>query len=174
VTRINPLPSLNQGDTENIVTTIANTDPATEFLKSSIEQRSIVLQELGLLRYAKLLTQMKLDEGNIACVTQFLSHPSRIKFPQLMGTNLAGLKLDGVNFIRANLSDANLAGCCLRDTDLIFGNFSRANLTGADLRGATLNETIWTGAIVLGCDFRDSIGLGSRQVIELRSSGGIF
>jgi uncharacterized protein YjbI with pentapeptide repeats len=156
------------------VTIITNRNTAKEFLKSSIEQRLVVLQEVGLLRYAKLLTQIKLDESNIPCVAQFLSNPSRIKFPQLMGANLAGLNLDRVNLIRANLTGANLAGCCFRDSDLIFGNFSQANLSGADLRGATLNETIWTGAIVCGCDFRDSIGLGSMQGQDLRSSGGIF
>lgn len=166
--------SHGKGYQADIVTTIANRNAATEFLKSSIEQRSIVLKEVGLWRYAQLLTQMKLDEGNISCVAQFLSHPSRIKFPQLMGTNLAGLSLEEVNFIRANLTGANLAGCCFRDAELIFGNFSQANLSGADLRGATLNETIWTGASLRGCDFRDSIGLGSLQVQDLRSRGGIF
>ncbi len=150
------------------MTTISNSNTATEFLKSSIEQRLIVLENVGLLRYAKLLTQMKLNDRNIACVANFLRDPSRIKFPQLIGADLAGLNLDGVNFIRANLTGANLVGCCFRDADLIFGNFSGANLSGADLRGATLNETIWTGAIVSGCDFRDSTGLGSLQLRDLQ------
>jgi uncharacterized protein YjbI with pentapeptide repeats len=117
---------------------------------------------------------MEPSEANIACVERFLSYPSQMKFPLLMGVDLTDLKLDGVNFIRANLTDANLTRCCLLDADLIFGNFSQANLSDANLRGATLNETIWTDAIVSGCDFRDTIGLTLSQVCELRSRGGIF
>ncbi len=132
------------------------------------------LQEVGLLRYAKLLTQMEPSEGNIACVERFLNYPSQMKFPLLMGVDLTDLKLDGVNFIRANLTDANLTRCCLRDADLMFGNFSRANFSDANLRGATLNETIWTGTIVSGCDFRDTIGITLPQMCELSSRGGIF
>ncbi len=147
---------------------------AIEFLRGSVEERLGRLEEVGLLRYGKLLTQMNVSEGNVHCVSMFLNHPSRMKFPQLMGTDLAGLDLSGVNFIRANLSGANLMGCCFEDADLIFGNFSGANLTRANLRGATLNETIWSGAMVEGCDFRGTIGLTVSQVRELRSSGGIF
>jgi uncharacterized protein YjbI with pentapeptide repeats len=147
---------------------------AIEFLKSSVTARSIQLEAIGLLRYAKLLTQMELSDGNIECVERFFAHPSRAKFPQLMRTDLQGLDLRGVNFIRANLSRANLAGCCLQDADLIFGNFSMANLSKANLRGATLNETMWTGANVRECDFRETIGLTTTQVLALRSAGGIF
>lgn len=132
------------------------------------------LQEIGLLRYAKLLTQIEPSEANITCVERFLSYPSQMKFPLLMGADLTDLDLDSVNFIRANLTDANLTRCCLRDADLIFGNFSRANLSDANLCGATLNETLWTDAIVSGCDFRGAIGLTLLQVRELRSRGGIF
>lgn len=147
---------------------------ATDFLGSSIDRRLQWLDRLGLLRYAKLLTQMKLSEGNITCVAQFLSDPARIKFPQLIGTDLAGLKLDEMNLIRANLTGANLLGTCLQEADLIFGNFSQANLSGADLQGATLNETIWMQTIVDGCDFRDAIGLTLTEIGDLRSRGGIF
>jgi uncharacterized protein YjbI with pentapeptide repeats len=117
---------------------------------------------------------MEPSAGNIACVERFLGNPSQMKFPQLMGVDLTGLALDGVNFIRVNLTDANLMRCCLQDADLIFGNFSRANLSDANLRGATLNETKWIDAIVSGCDFRGAIGLTLSQVGELRSRGGIF
>jgi uncharacterized protein YjbI with pentapeptide repeats len=156
------------------MTIIDGRDPAKEFLKSSSERRLVVLQEIGLLRYAKLLTQMKSSAGNITCVAKFLSYPSQIKFPQLVGADLSGLDLSEVNFIRANLTDANLSDCCFRAADLIFGNFSRSNLTGADLREATLNETLWVDAIVSGCDFRGSIGLTSVQMRDLRANGGIF
>jgi uncharacterized protein YjbI with pentapeptide repeats len=156
------------------VQNLPNRSRAIEFLKSSVADRSSQLEAVGLLRYAKLLTQMGVSEGNIECVERFFAQPSRAKFPQLMGTDLQGLDLRGVNFIRANLSRANLAGCCLQDADLIFGNFSGANLIRANLRGATLNETIWTGANVCECDFRDAIGLTTIQVRELRSAGGIF
>jgi uncharacterized protein YjbI with pentapeptide repeats len=117
---------------------------------------------------------MEPSAGNIACIERFLSYPSQMKFPLLMGVDLTGLKLDGVNFIRANLTDANLTRCCLQDADLIFGNFSRANLSDTDLCGATLNETIWTDAIVNGCDFRGAVGLTLFQVRQLRALGGIF
>ncbi len=147
---------------------------AIEFLKSPVAERSSQLEVLGLLRYAKLLTQMGVSEGNIECIERFFSQPSRAKFPQLMETDLQGLDLRGVNFIRANLSGANLAGCCFQDADLIFGNFSGANLTRANLCGATLNETIWRGANVCECDFRETIGLTTLQVRELRRAGGIF
>jgi hypothetical protein len=157
-----------------IVTTTFDPHTAREFLKSSIDRRVQILQDLGLVRYAKLLTQMQPSAGNITCVERFLSDPSRIKFPQLMGVDLTGLKLDGVNFIRANLTDANLTRCCFQDADLMFGNFLRANLSDANLRGATLNETKWADAIVSGCDFRGAIGLTLSQVGELRSRGGVF
>ncbi len=147
---------------------------AIEFLNSSSEMRLVELEAVGLLRYQQLLTQMDVTEGNIQCVSMFLAHPQRMKFPQLMNTDLRGLNLSGVNFIRANLSGANLVGCCFQDADLIFANFSAANLSGADLRGATLNETIWTDSIVDDCDFRGAIGLTSTQAIALRSNGGIF
>jgi uncharacterized protein YjbI with pentapeptide repeats len=153
---------------------LTNRSKAIEFLKSSVAERVSQLEVIGLLRYAKLLTQMGVSDGNIECVERFFAQPSRAKFPQLTGTDLQGLDLRGVNFIRANLSGANLAGCCFQDADLIFGNFSGTNLSRANLRGATLNETIWTGANVCECDFHESIGLTISQVRELRSAGGIF
>jgi uncharacterized protein YjbI with pentapeptide repeats len=156
------------------VTTTSHRHAAQEFLKSSLDRRMRWLEEIGLLRYAKLLTQIEPSEGNIACVERFLSYPSQMKFPLLMGADLTGLELDGVNFIRANLTNADLTRCCLRDADLIFGNFSRANLNDANLSGATLNETIWTDTIVSGCDFRGAIGLTLLQVRDLRSRGGNF
>jgi Pentapeptide repeats (8 copies) len=156
------------------VTTTFHQHAAQEFLNSSIDGRMRWLEEVGLLRYAKLLTQMEPSEGNIACVERFLSYPSHMKFPLLMGVDLTGLKLDGVNFIRANLTSASLTRCCLRDADLMFGNFSRANLSAADLRGATLNETLWTDAIVSGCDLRGASGLTPLQVRDLRARGGIL
>ncbi len=152
----------------DIETILQSKGCAKEFLKSSVEERLVRLEALGLLRYQQLLTQMSLSTANIECVARFLAHPSQIKFPQLMGADLQGLNLAGVNFIRANLSDANLAGCCFQDADLIFGNFTGANLSGVNLRGATLNETIWTDSIVCDCDFRGAIGLTSTQVRELQ------
>lgn len=156
------------------MTITSSTQAATEFLQSSIDSRLQWLDRIGLLRYAQLLTQIKLSAGNITCVAQFLGNPSQVKFPQAIGADLAGLRLAGMNLIRANLTEANLVGCCLRDADLIFGNFSRANLSHADLRGATLNETVWKEAIVHDCDFRNAIGLTVTQVNDLRSRGGIF
>ena len=59
--------------------------------------------------------------------------------------------LNETNWIRGNLTDANLRGCSLMNADLLFVNFSRADLRFANLTGATLNETIWLGAMVEGC-----------------------
>jgi uncharacterized protein YjbI with pentapeptide repeats len=147
---------------------------AIEFLESAPHKKLSILDRLGLKRYAQLLLQMPLTTENIQCVAQILTQPDRVKFPQLMGTNLVGLNLGGVNFIRANLTGANLQGCCLRDADLIFGNFTNADLTNADLQGATLNETLWNNAIVVNCNFSHAIGLTACQIQDLRSRGGIF
>jgi uncharacterized protein YjbI with pentapeptide repeats len=147
---------------------------AIQFLKSSSADRLVWLEDLGLLRYQQLLTQMMMSAENIDCVVRFLTDPSQIKFPQLMGAHLQGLNLSGVNFIRANLHGANLTGCCLQDADLLFGNFIRANLSGVNLRRATLNQTMWLDSIVHDCDFRGAIGLTAIQVSQLRSAGGIF
>jgi uncharacterized protein YjbI with pentapeptide repeats len=147
---------------------------AIEFLNSTSAERLSLLAELGLKRYAQLLTAIHTTPGNIICVAMFLSNPERVKFPQLMGTDLTGLNLDQMNLIRANFTGANLHGCSCRDADLIFGNFTNADLTNADLTGATLNETIWDRAILTGCNLSQTIGLTSAQIHNLRSRGAIF
>jgi uncharacterized protein YjbI with pentapeptide repeats len=79
-----------------------------------------------------------------------------------------------VNFIRGDLTGANLKGCRLLEADLLFANFTEADLRDADLRGATLNETVWLGALVKGCDFGTGIGLTNKQRIDLKVRGAIF
>ena len=143
------------------------------FLEKSVSERLEILKALGLKRY-QFLTQMPLTESNILVIMRFLGSPERVKFPQLQGAELAGLDLQGVNWIRGNLTGANLQNCCLMKADLIFVNFTQADLRNADLRGATLNESIWLETQVEGCHLAGTIGLTTAQRQELRQKGAIF
>ena len=145
-----------------------------DFLEKSPQKRLLILKEMGLARYAGFLTIMPLAEANIACITRFFSNPTKAKFPNLQGAELSGLVLDGVNFIRGDLSGANLSNSSLVDADLIFANFSKANLSNASLQGATLNETIWHNAIVKNCNFGAGIGITNKQRQKLASCGAVF
>jgi hypothetical protein len=91
----------------------------TQFLEQNSQQRLLKLKNLGLARY-EFLTQIPITEANIACVMRFFKDPSRAKFPNLRGAELSGLVLDGVNFIRGDLTGANLKGSRLLEADLIF------------------------------------------------------
>lgn len=144
------------------------------FLEQTPEQRLLILKQLGLARYADFLTQMPLNQANIACVMHFFNHPSQVKFPNLKGADLSGLALNGVNLIRGDLSLASLQGSSLVDADLIFANFTRADLRSADLSGATLNETIWLGTLVDKCRLGLGIGLTPEQRIDLKQHGAKF
>lgn len=146
----------------------------TQFLEQNPQQRLLLLLQLGLARYGDFLTQMPLSEANVACVMRFFKAPSRVKFPNLRGSELSGLALDGVNFIRGDLSGANLRGCSLVNADLIFADFTGADLRDADLRGATLNETLWSGALVEQCHFGTGIGLTDEQHRDLKVRGARF
>jgi uncharacterized protein YjbI with pentapeptide repeats len=146
----------------------------TEFLKQSSQQRLLVLKQIGLARYADFLTQMPLTETNVACVMRFFTNPSRVKFPNLKGAELSSLILDGVNFIRGNLSGTNLRRSSLVNADLIFADFTGADLRNADLQGATLNETIWSNAMVYQCNFGSGIGLTNEQRRDLKVRGAMF
>lgn len=145
----------------------------TQFLEQSPQERSLILNNLGLARY-NFLTQIPLHEANIACVMRFFKEPSQAKFPNLRGAELSGLILTNVNFIRGDLTGANLKKSCLREADLIRANFTGADLRNADLRGATLNETIWSAALVEGCHFGTGIGLTKEQKLDLKACGAIF
>lgn len=141
-----------------------------DFLEKTPQERVEVLKKMGLGRY-KFLTKLPLTEANILCVMGFLGNPKRVKFPNLQGADLAGLNLEGVNFIRGNLTGSNLQNTCLINADLLFANFTKANLTNADLTGATLNETIWLNAIVEGCNLKNTIGLTQNQLQDLIQRG---
>lgn len=145
----------------------------TQFLEQSPPERLLTLTSLGLARY-DFLTQLQLNEANIACVMRFFKEPSQAKFPNLRGAELSGLILVNVNFIRGDLTGANLKQSCLREADLIRANFTGADLRNADLRGATVNETIWSAALVEGCNFGTGIGLTEAQKLDLQACGAIF
>jgi uncharacterized protein YjbI with pentapeptide repeats len=144
-----------------------------EFLQQNSQQRLVRLKKLGLGRY-EFLTKIPLTEANVACMMRFFQSPSRAKFPNLRGAELSGLVLDGVNFIRGDLTGAKLQGCSLLEADLIFANFTDADLRDADLSGATLNESVWFGALVEGCKFGAGIGLTQKQRSDLMALGAIF
>jgi uncharacterized protein YjbI with pentapeptide repeats len=144
----------------------------TQFLEQNAQQRLLILKKLGLARY-DFLTQIPLNEANVACVMRFFENPNRVKFPNLRGADLSGLDLDGVNFIRGDLTGANLRGSRLLEADLIFANCTGANLREADLRGATLNETVWSAALVKGCNLGIGIGLTQQQRTDLKIRGAI-
>lgn|ERR671932_1057721 len=145
----------------------------TQFLEQNAQQRMLILKNYGLARY-KFLTQIPLTGANIACVMRFFKAPSRVKFPNLREADLSGLVLDGVNFIRGDLTGTNLRGSRLLEADLIFANFTGADLREADLRGATLNETVWSAALVEGCNFGTGMGLTNQQRTDLKVRGAIF
>jgi uncharacterized protein YjbI with pentapeptide repeats len=145
----------------------------TQFLEQTPQQRLLTLNNLGLGRY-EFLTLLPLNEANIACVMRFFKEPSKAKFPNLRGAQLSGLILDKINLIRGDLTGADLRKSRLQDADLIFVNFTGADLRNADLRGATLNETIWSAALVEGCNFGDGIGLTEAQRLDLKACGALF
>lgn len=144
-----------------------------DFLARDSADRLLMLRQLGLARYAPILTQMRPGEQNIACVARFFQHPDRVKFPDLRGADLSGLVLDGVNFIRGDLSGANLRGSRLRGADLVFAQLTDADLSGADLSDATLNETRWSGARVEGCRLGAGVGLSATQRADLKARGAV-
>lgn len=146
---------------------------AIQFLEQSPQQRLENLKQLGIARY-DFLTKIRLNEANIACVMRFFQNPTQLKFPNLIGADLSYLILDGVNFIRGNLSGANLQGTSLVNADLIFANFTNADLRNTNLNGATLNETIWLNALVEECEFGEGIGLTKVQRQDLQFSGARF
>ena len=147
---------------------------STSFLEQTPQKRLLILKEIGLGRYAEFLTIIPLTQANITCIMRFFSNPKKVKFPNLQGAELSGLVLDGVNFIRGDLSGANLSNSSLIDADLLFANFTQANLSNANLRGATLNETLWLGAVVKNCNFGSGIGVINQQRQELISCGAKF
>jgi uncharacterized protein YjbI with pentapeptide repeats len=147
---------------------------ALDFCEQLIATKLEILQQLGLERYGKLLSQLPPTPGNLACVEKFLTQPGRMKFPQLQGTQLAGLDLRSTNLIRANFTDSDLRGCCLKDADVMFGNFTRADLRGANLQGATLYETQWCAAQVEDCDLRSAKGIAPAQQQWLQEQRAIF
>ncbi|MBU7582216.1 MAG: pentapeptide repeat-containing protein [Nostoc sp. TH1S01] len=146
---------------------------AIQFLQQNPEQRLKTLKQLGIGRY-EFLTKIQLNEANIVCMMRFLQNSQQLKFPYLVGADLSNLILNEVNFIRGNLTNANLQRSSLVNADLLFANFTKADLRNADLTGATLNETIWTEALVEGCQFGEGIGLTQLQYQDLKLRGAKF
>jgi Pentapeptide repeats (8 copies) len=145
-----------------------------DFCDRSHSQKVLILRQYGLERYGKLLCQLPPSLGNLRCLGKFFAQPDRMKFPQLQGTDLAGLDLSNTNMIRANFTDANLQNCNLQGADIIFGNFTRANLTQANLQRCTLNEACWQDSIVLDCILSGSKGIPLWQQQVLLTKGAIF
>ena len=162
------MPDISQYLTTNLQQT------SIHFLEQNPRERLTILKRLGLARYATFLTQMPLTESNIACVMRFFQNPDRVKFPDLRAVELNGLVLDGVNLIRGDLSEASLKGCRLHKADLVFARLVRTDLREADLRGATLNETLWFGTLVEGCQLGRGLGLTEQQRQELSAAGALF
>ncbi|ALF51698.1 pentapeptide repeat-containing protein [Nostoc piscinale CENA21] len=146
---------------------------AIQFLEQNYKQRLQTLKLLGIGRY-EFLAKIKNTEANIVCMMRFLQNPQQLKFPNLIEADLSDLILDEVNFIRGNLTNANLQRSSLVNADLLFANFTKADLRNADLTGATLNETIWTEAVVAGCQFGQGIGLTQLQYQDLKLRGAKF
>ncbi|MEH2349645.1 MAG: pentapeptide repeat-containing protein [Nostoc sp.] len=146
---------------------------AIEFLEQGSPQRLQILKQLGIARY-DFLTKIRLNEANIICMMRFFKYPSQLKFPNLIGADLSDLILDGVNFIRGDLSGANLQGSSLVNADLLFANFMKADLRNADLQGATLNETILLETLVDKCHFGVGTGLTQLQRQDLQLRGARF
>ncbi|MBE9107696.1 pentapeptide repeat-containing protein [Nostoc cf. edaphicum LEGE 07299] len=146
---------------------------AMQFLEQSPPQRLQILKQMGIARY-EFLTKMRLNEANIICIMRFFQYPNQVKFPNLIKADLSGLILDGVNFIRGNLSGANLQDSSLVNADLLFANFTKADLRNADLRGATLNETIWLETLVNNCQLGVGTGLNGLQCQDLQLRGARF
>jgi hypothetical protein len=145
-----------------------------DFCDRSPPQKVLILRQYGLERYSQLLCQLRPSPGNLRCLGKFFTQPERMKFPQLQGTDLAGLDLSNTNMIRANFTEANLQNCNLQGADIIFGNFTRANLTQADLQNCTLNETCWQESIVTDCVLSGSKGIPPGQQQMLVAKGAIF
>jgi uncharacterized protein YjbI with pentapeptide repeats len=144
---------------------------SNHFLEKEAGDRLQILKQLGLARYADFMLLMPNTAANVACVMRFFADPSRVKFPDLRGVELAGLALDGVNLIRANLTGAKLKGSSLVKADLIYAQLQDADLSDADLRGATLNKTSWVGAQVAGCRLGVGVGLTEAQRQDLQQRG---
>ena len=146
----------------------------SHFLEQGSSDRLQILKQLGLARYADFMLLMPNTAANVACVMRFFTDPSRVKFPDLRGVELADLVLDGVNLIRANLTGARLNGSSLVKADLIYAQLQDADLRGADLRGATLNKTSWAAALVEGCSLGVGVGLTDEQRQDLQKRGALF
>nr|WP_290223394.1 pentapeptide repeat-containing protein [Trichocoleus desertorum] len=147
---------------------------SSRFLEQEAGDRLQILKQLGLARYADFMLLMPNADANVACVMRFFADPSRVKFPDLRGVELAGLALDGANLIRANLTGAKLKGSSLVKADLIYAQLQEADLRQADLRGATLNKTSWVGAEVEGCHLGVGVGLTDEQRQDLQERGALL
>lgn len=147
---------------------------SSRFLEQGAGDRLKILKQLGLARYADFMLLMPHTAANVTCIVRFFTDPSRVKFPDLRGVELAGLVLDGANLIRANLTGAKLNGSRLVKADLIYAQLQDADLRDADLRGATLNKTSWAGAWVEGCRLGVGVGLTEEQRQDLQNRGALL
>lgn len=69
----------------------------------------------------------------------------------LTGTKLKNTKMDGVQAINADFSDADLSGVTINDANITQANFFGANLSYSDFTGSVMTNANLKSAIVSGC-----------------------
>jgi len=89
---------------------------------------------------------------------------------KLVGINLTGTILVGVNFTNANLEGADLSGIDLTGTILVGANLENANLEGADLSGNDLTGTTLFGANLANANLAGA-DLTVNQIAETKLTG---
>lgn len=131
-----------------------------------------------------LMVLRKLDAARKASVLQFLQETELMnkdkRIVELVGVDLSGARLNGVNLDGVSLSDTNLSRANLNGASLSDANLSGANLSGtylndadlcgADLSKANLNEANLGWSILSG-PARSRIFLGPSNLSRADLSG---
>ena len=113
-------------------------------------------------RTLSILRRLDKDRERKTSVVHFLVDAELIQGLDLLkGGNLSGVCLVGVDFLRANLSEANLSGADLLRTNfslanLVKTNFSGANLSQADLSKANLRQANLSKTQIFGANLSEA------------------